>query len=299
MFKPSDYTPHQALVAPARDKAQVWRLVMGVVLVAGVFLVASQFLHQTLLTLLGPGGYAALTGADGRVTQMSVIFLLLSFGLLTLGVAVALRVVHARGFSEIIGDFGLFRRQFIAVVTLLVLLNLVVMILPPWDMGGAIEPNVPARLWFVVLPFALLAIMVQVSAEEFLFRGYLQQQLAARFASPVIWMSIPAILFGIGHYMPNEAGENANLFVIWAVVFGLLMADLTARAGTLAPAIAVHFINNVIALLFISMPDGLAGLSLYVSPFSMTDTQQVRAWLPVDFAMMLVSWLAARLALRR
>ena len=99
--------------------------------------------------------------------------------------------------------------------------------------------------------------------------------------------------------MPEEAGENALLLVIWAVMFGVLMADLTARAGTLAPAIAIHLVNNFIAIVIISLPDTLSGLSLYLSPFSMQDTAELRAWLPVDFAMMLVSWLAARLAIRR
>jgi len=47
------------------------------------------------------------------------------------------------------------------------------------------------------------------------------------------------------------------------------------------------------------MPDDLSGLALYVTPFGMEDTEALRAWLPVDFAMMLVSWLAARLAIRR
>ena len=71
---------------------------------------------------------------------------------------------------------------------------------------------------------------------------------------------------------------------------------VTARAGTLGPAIAVHFFNNVVAIVIVSMPDSLSGLSLFLSPFSMTDAEEVRAWLPVDFAMMVVSWLAARLA---
>jgi hypothetical protein len=67
----------------------------------------------------------------------------------------------------------------------------------------------------------------------------------------------------------------------------------------LGPAIAVHFWNNVSAILIISLPDGLSGLALYLTPFSMNDTAQIRAWLPVDFAITLVFWLAARLAIRR
>ena len=77
------------------------------------------------------------------------------------------------------------------------------------------------------------------------------------------------------------------------------MADLTARSGSLGPAIAVHFCNNVSAILVVSLPDDLSGLALYLTPFGMQDTDALAAWLPVDFAMMLVFWLAARLAIRR
>jgi hypothetical protein len=55
----------------------------------------------------------------------------------------------------------------------------------------------------------------------------------------------------------------------------------------------------VTAILITSMPDDLSGLALYLTPFSMADAEAVRAWLPVDFVLMLISWLAARLAIRR
>ena len=89
------------------------------------------------------------------------------------------------------------------------------------------------------------------------------------------------------------------LIALWAGMFGLLMADLTARAGTLGPAIAVHLANNASALLLVSLPDSLNGLALYVTPIPMSDTELLRIWMPVDFAMFIVFWLAARLAIRR
>ena len=97
---------------------------------------------------------------------------------------------------------------------------------------------------------------------------------------------------------PALAGENAAIIALWAAIFGLLTADLTARAGTLGPAIAMHMFNNVMAILLVSVPDTLSGLSLAVLPASMSDPGALQSWLMLDFAMMIVSWLAARLALR-
>lgn len=298
MFKPSAYQAHEALVGPARGKAQLWRLAVGIVLIAGVFLLSYQFVEQTLFTLLGATKFAALTGADGRGSQVSVLFLLSSFGLIIFSVVVALRVAHNRGFLDVLGEWRLLCRQFVAVLTMIVILYAALAILPPWDMGAPLKPNLSFGAWVLILPFALIAILVQVSAEEILFRGYLQQQLAARFSSPLIWVLVPAAVFGMGHYMP-QAGDIAIVILIWSTLFGVAMADLTARAGTLGPAIALHLINNAVAILFVSMPDSISGLSLYNSPFDLSDEAMVRAWMPVEFMMILVCWLAARLAIRR
>ena len=272
---------------------------MGLVLVAGVFLLCNQVVHQTLFNVLGPAVYNTAILSGSGSTQLSALVLLFSFSFLIAGVVVALKVAHTRGFLAVFGDFAILRSQFWAVMITLLLVNGAIFLLPPWDLGAPLTANVPAARWLLVLPFAVLAVLVQVTAEELLFRGYVQQQLAARFRSPIIWIIVPAVLFGLGHYMPNEAGDNARLIVVWSIVFGILMADLTARAGTLGPAIAVHFVNNFLAIVVVSSPDVLSGLSLYISPYSLSDTEELRAWMPVEFAMTIVSWLAARLAIRR
>lgn len=299
LIRPRAYAAHEALTAPARDTAQIWRLVVGLILIAGFVLIAAQFINQTLLTFLGPDRFDALVGAEQGSNRASVLYLLFTFGLLTLGVIVALRVAHNRGFSALLGEKSLFLRQFWSVLTLLLLINVAILILPPWGMDAEITPNLSFGAWVVVLPFALAALLVQVSAEEVLFRGYLQQQLAARFSTPVIWLLVPSALFGLGHYSPAMAGENALILAVWSAVFGLAMADVTARAGTLGPAIAIHLMHNAVALLFISVQDELSGLALYTVAIDLKDPEAVGALFPVEFMTILISWLAARLALRR
>ncbi|GFE49244.1 hypothetical protein So717_09970 [Roseobacter cerasinus] len=299
MFWRTDYNAHEALVAPARETAQIWRLIMGLIIAAGVYLLCNQTLFQTLFTWQGQNAPAFANALDHGDTPLAMFLLLFSFGFMIVGVAVALRVVHKRGLAGTLGHLRLCVEQLRNVLIVLIVINAVIWLLPPWGMGAPLLPNLGFGVWLVLLPLSLLSVLVQVSAEEVLFRGYIQQQLAARFRSPLVWMLLPALLFGVGHYLPQEAGPNAQTIAVWAVLFGLLMADLTARAGTLGPAIAVHFVNNVTALLIVSMPDSLSGLALYHSPFSMADTDAVAAWLPVDFGFMIVSWLAARLAIRR
>lgn len=294
-----DYYPHARFVAPAQGAAQLWRLCFGLVLAAGLFLALTQLLFGTLFQMMEPNAVDAIM-EDGQTGQTATGMFVLLFQLGLLGVSAALVVimVHKRRPLTLIGEPGLAVRQFIVVTIAMLALTAVIWVLPPYDMGAPLERNMGFGRWLMLLPVALLAVLIQSGAEEVFFRGYIQQQLAARFRSPVIWMIVPSTLFGLAHYLPDSAGSNAWTIVAWAALFGILMADLTARSGTLGPAIAVHFVNNLSAMVITSVPDEMSGLALYVLPFGMADEAQMAAWLPVDFGFMFVSWLVARLAIR-
>ncbi len=295
-----NYAAHEGFVDPARVKGQLWRIPFGIVLIAAFFLTLSQMVFGTVLNLLGPG-FAEEIHGDGPagLTAGSVLFILLQLGLLGVSAGIVCVVLHNRRPMSLIGAPGLAVRQFSAVSFLLVLVVVALWVLPPYDYGDPLERNMALGRWLLLLPFGVMAVLIQVSGEELLFRGYLQQQLAARFASPFMWMFLPSALFGALHYLPQSAGSNAVTIAVFSGVFGLITADLTARAGTLGPAIAVHFFNNLQAILLTSPPDEMSGLALYVLPFGMGDEAQMAAWLPVDLGWMIVAWLAARLAIRR
>lgn len=294
-----DYRPHAGFVAPARAAPQLWRLMLGLVLAAGIFLALSQMIFGTLFSLMEPETARAIS-ADGQIGQTASGMLIILFQLGLLGVSAGLVVimVHKRRPLSLIGPLPLALRQFVAVVIGMALLTAAIWLLPPYDFGEPLVRNMELGRWLLLLPFALAGVLVQTGAEEVFFRGYIQQQLAARFRSPLVWMMVPAVLFGLGHYLPDSAGSNAGTIAIWATVFGILMADLTARAGTLGPAMAVHFANNISAMVLTSVPDEMSGLALYVLPFGIADEAQMAVWLPVDFGFMLVSWLVARVAIR-
>ena len=294
------YGPHEQLVAPARAHPAIWRLFLGLLLVAAIVLGLNSAMQSVLFALAPEYWRGEFASAETQGDDpLSMLVLLASFVFVIFAISVATRYIHKRAFPGMIGPAPVAAAQFWAVFRLLLVLGAVVLILPPYSMGAPMVANLGLGLWLVLLPVSLLAVLIQTSAEELLFRGYIQQALAARFNSPLVWMVLPAALFALGHYIPAQAGANAGLIALWSGVFGILMADLTARAGTLGPAIAVHLFNNMIALLIISLPGALSGLALYVLPFQMNDTDSLRGWLLVDFAMMFVSWLAARLAIRR
>lgn len=296
MPDPNAYAAHEGLVGDARARPELWRLAAGLGIVLVLYVTLNAVLFAFVGQLLQPDQAQGLL--QGTSTSAALI-LLLSFGFLTLGVAIAARQMQHRSLAAILGPRRLLLQQFWMVLRALVILGLIMAALPPYGMGETLTQNLALSTWLLLLPVSVIAVLIQTSAEEVLFRGYIQQCLAARFRSPAIWMGVPSVLFAAGHYAPGVTGENALLVAIWACIFGLLAADLTARSGTLGPAIALHFLNNAVALLFISLPETLSGLALYLLPYDMSETGSLRQWLFVDFAVMTVSWLTARLALRR
>lgn len=295
-----DYSAHARFVAPARERSELWRLIVGLALATALIMLCSPLLWQFLSYVMSEDGHRALyNDFETLLLPQSTLVLLYSFGLVWIAVAAVVIVLHLRRPETLIGSPTIAFLQAKFVVVALLLVSAALMVLPPYGFEPALVPGLPFAQWAGFLLPALVAVSIQTSAEEVLFRGYIQQQLAARFNSPFVWMMIPSVLFGLAHYAPQSYGSNAWLVVIRATIFGVLAADLTARSGTLGPAIAMHFVNNIAALLIIAPQGEMSGLALFHYPFDASDEAAVRALLPIDFAMMLVTWLAARLALRR
>ena len=57
--------------------------------------------------------------------------------------------------------------------------------------------------------------------------------------------------------------------------------------------------NNVTSQLVFAVPGRLNGLALYLLPYDLSDSDRILPWLAVDFVSMILTWLAARVAIRR
>jgi len=160
-------------------------------------------------------------------------------------------------------------------------------------------PGLDLSVWLAFLPLTLAGLLLQTGAEELVFRGYLQQQLAARFRSPVMWMILPAVIFGLVHYDPLTAGDNLWLIIASVTLFALVAADLTVVTGSLGAAWGFHFVNNFFAVGFIAVEGTLPGLALFVTPYAADDTGILRLLILADLATMAIAWAVLRRILRR
>lgn len=292
------YAAHEILVAPARPTASLRRLMAGIVLGVPLFLALSFGYAALLPLLLGAEAWARIS--PGILTASSpegVLINLFTFGLLILALGVVLRLVHGRALASLVGPTALALGQFARSLMALMLLYALVLLVPTPE-SLELEPNLGPRVWVMFLPLALCGLFLQVAAEELVFRGYVQSQLAARFRRPLIWMTLPALTFGALHFDPATYGASSALIVGWAFLFGLAAADLTARFGTLGPATALHFVNNFSAILLAAPKGQFDGLALYAYPFSLEQTDAILATMPSELLILLCGWLAIRLALR-
>ena len=167
-------------------------------------------------------------------------------------------------------------------------------LVPTFFIGFDGIPNVPLETWAALLPLTLLGVLVQTGAEELVFRGYLQQQFAARFRSPIAWLILPAALFAAVHWNPDALGENVWLPLAVAFIFGLAAADLTAKTGSIGAAWGIHFANNFNGIALISTDGTITGLSLYLTPYSASDPDLVGWSILPSMVLLATAWYLTR-----
>lgn len=286
-----------AYIAPARLYPQIWRLLLGLLLILFVYLGFMALVFWGGFAYATPFGF--LSWANGVRTMQgagATLVMLFTFTGMALGPIIAAPACHMRGPGTLFGPFGDTLRGFIT-AAIIVLLIYAIYSAVVYYFNSAV-PNLPLNEWLGYLPYAVPLILIQVSAEELVFRGYLQQQLAARFNSRLIWMVLPSALFASLHW---DAGLGHNLLPVLGLTFvmGLVAADLTEKTGSLGAAIGLHFANNIFALLIVSVQDTITGLSLFVTPFSKDDVSVVPLALGIDLIMLLIVWRILRAALDR
>jgi len=223
------YAPHARFVAPALAAADLPRLAFGVVAIEGLYKLFLMGFEQ---------GLDATSGFSAHMmwyanTATGLLLQLFSFVFLALAVVLVARLGHGRGLASLIGPIGPSLRALAWAFGAVLLFFALTELLPPyWMAEGQAVARTPLY-WLALLPLSLLALLVQCGAEELFYRGYIQQQLAARFARPWVWMVLPNIAFALAHWELGDFTPPAAQYVIWAFVFGVAASDLTARTGTL------------------------------------------------------------------
>lgn len=286
-----------AYIAPAKQNPQIWRLICGVLLILFCYGGFGAMMVVGAFPVLGPMNFFGwLNTLQAPATPASTVFLLATFAGLWIGVFVAAPTCHGRSPTTIFGPRDETLRTFFVTFATLIPIYAVMGGIG-WVMAKPV-PNMVIASWVKWLPFALILILVQTSAEEMLFRGYLKQQLAARFVGRWIWMGLPALIFTSLHYNP-AAGTAIWPMLIAIFGFSLIAADLTEQTGSLGAAMAFHFLNNVNALLFVSVDQTITGLALFKTPFTLAESGSFSPMILLDMVVLFVVWRILRFTVCR
>lgn len=270
-----------AFIAPATARPALWRLILGTLLAAAVWLGATLALLWSVARM------------GGRPAALLPAYLYAFAGLI-LGLGLAARLLHRRSLETLIGPAGFRPRAYALGILVVAMLSLLTL-----PFGPPLTRQLTLTAWLGALPILIPALVIQTAAEELAFRGYLAQGLAARFRSRAFWWVLPALLFGALHWDAGTFGVNAGLVVAAAALTGLVLGDVTARTGNLSLAMGLHFANNALALLLIAPPSPLSRFSLWTAGAGPADSAAFRPLILADIAVTLLAYALWLLAMRR
>jgi membrane protease YdiL (CAAX protease family) len=287
---------YEASLYEAKQYPQIWRLIVGLLLVFFIMLASIA------LIVVGVGLSAAATDGVFAVmpalmalmvwqTPGAVMLLLLTFVGMFLGPILAAAALHFRSIGSLLGPAGDWFRGFgLTLILTLGIGMLGFLVLHSVDPSVA---NLDLNSWLRWLPLGLLLLFVQTGAEEILFRGYLQQQLAARFAARWVWFGLPAVIFTLLHVNPEYGTATTLLILGFGILpFALFAADLGAPMG-------LHFANNFMALFVVSYEPDISGMALYVSTSPIEDPATLLPMLLLSFSSLSLIWWVSRRLLTR
>lgn len=140
----------------------------------------------------------------------------------------------------LLGQGGAIRWRALA----LLLLPLAALLITAWQLG-ALKPEAGLPYWWWL--FALNNLLFTCVAEEALFRGFIQQGVAARSR---LWLGIlvASLLFGAAHL------AGGPLLMLFAALAGACYGLAFHVSGRLSVAIVIHFLFNFAHLALFTYP---------------------------------------------
>ena len=219
-----------------------WRVPLTLVLyVIGVVL------GMALYTQANISGLKAAMGSHPAHVQeiVPLVATLLITGLGLGGCLIGVRFVHHKPIARLFTDgrpFGVGLALISAALWAGLWLAWTVMLPGAWEGMKKRAGEIPLVWWPVVIVACIGAMTMGRTAEEVLFRGYLQTRMAAWIKRPWVAVGVVAIIFNVMH-RGNAAAHTA------ITLFGIVWGAACIRAGTLAPAIGAHVVHDTLEVL--------------------------------------------------
>jgi membrane protease YdiL (CAAX protease family) len=254
--------------AAGEGRNAVWRTVLGWLLILLVWFLVVSLAVFGIGALLGMQHLVEPQRLFVRLTSspIGVVAILISFLPIWPGVWLALRLLHRRSLGTVLGAGQRLSWQDLMRGAAAACIASV----PVEAATLAVDPSLQRSVigigeWLALVAPLTALILVQTSAEELTFRGYLLQSLAARFRSPLLWGVLPGLLFTLLHWDAAALPWMNAVKLIAIAVFAATATILVYRTGNLGAAMGVHLGMNFFGILIVSHSSRMNSAALFVS----------------------------------
>lgn len=230
-----------------KGKNDWWRtliIVLVFVLIFGSnFYATSGLTQEQIEAMINPTG----------VKNLDLAINLMQFGILLGILFVLFYFLHQRSIVTLTTARPKvdFRRIFFCFFLVIVVQVLLFAVSYKMDSSN-IEWNFNLSKFITLVIISLLLLPIQIGSEEYLFRGYLMQQIGVYTKSIWIPLIVTSVLFGLLHGANPEVAEIGFKMMIFYIGTGLFMGIMTILDDGLELALGFHFANNFLAATLIT-----------------------------------------------
>jgi membrane protease YdiL (CAAX protease family) len=199
-------------------------------------------------------------GGSGDPVQFALV--MFSPIMLFVGVWLAQRLVHRRTLTQLTSTTT-FRWQLVwQSMTIWLGLGVLFTAIEALIYPGRYQWTFDLSKWILIAPLVLLAIPIQASGEELMFRGYLMQAFARLWAQPVFLVLLSGVAFMAPHLLNPEMGSALGGPIPMALNYflvGVGTAVLSIRDNGIERAIGMHVVNNLYAGMVVGYEGSVLG----------------------------------------
>jgi hypothetical protein len=232
-----------------KGRNDLWRTLIVSLLWVGFFLVNFLYVY-----FLSPAELDAVYESMRSLpNNLALIGSLLPFAFL-LGVLLLLVfLLHQRSLLTLTTarrklDFGRVLFSFVLVV----ILTVVGFVISYYYDSSQIIWNFRPLDFAILVVISLLLFPIQIAFEEYLFRGYLMQQVGILVKNRWMPLVLTSVLFGLAHLSNPEVAEMGIGIMAFYIGTGLLLGIMTLMDDSIELALGYHFGNNLMASLLIT-----------------------------------------------
>ncbi len=232
-----------------KGKNDWWRVLVTLILTTGILLI-----NMVMFFIISPEELKATYDLmKGMPNTISLIVSLAPFVFLLGIVFVSVHMLHQRNILSLTTsrkrwDIGRVLFGFLIMVSI----STIGFFIAYYNDSTDIVWNFDALNFSFLVVVSFLLFPIQVSYEEYLFRGYLMQQIGIVAKNRWFPLIITSVLFGLFHSANPEVMEMGFGVMFFYIGTGILLGVVTLMDESLELAIGLHLGNNIVAALLMT-----------------------------------------------